>query len=320
MTSTTTPAPTPLAAKTPWLTRLRRSRGAPALTGMGPITTLISAALLLLLGIFFGLPLLWLLLAPTKTDVQLTQDFPLSIGSWAKIGSDWQNLLTFDDGVIIQWYVNSILYALATLVLALAVSLPAGYALATMKPKGRGLLLSLTLVAMLLPISALVLPLFLEINLVHLVNTPWSVILPTAFFPFGVFLAFIYYAVSLPKDLLAAGRIDGASEWQLFWHVGIPLARPLLGLLIFLNFTATWNNYFLPFVMLQDPSVYNLPVGLQALISGTPALHPALVGDVPIHRAELALAGVIIVLPVALVFLFSQRFVTSGALTGSFKE
>lgn len=287
---------------------------------MGPVSTLIRAALLLLLGIFFGLPLVWLILAPTKTDVQFSQDFPLSIGSLQKIGEDWQHLLTFDGGVIVQWSVNSVLYALATLVLALVVSLPAGYALATMKPKARRLLLWLTLVAMLLPISALVLPLFLEINLVHLVNTPWSVILPTAFFPFGVYLAFIYFTVSVPKDLLAAGRIDGANEWQLFWHVGIPLARPLLGLLIFLNFTATWNNYFLPFVMLQDESVYNLPVGLQALIAGTPALHPALVGDVPIHRAELALAGVIMVLPVALVFLFSQRFVTSGALTGSFKE
>ena len=315
-------ANTPVSVSAPmsWVARWRRSRRNRPQASIGPVSTLIRAALLLLLGIFFGLPLLWLLLAPTKTDTQLFLDFPLSIGSLSKIGSDWQHLLTFDDGAIVEWYVNSIWYGLVTLALALAVSLPAGYALATMKPKGRGLLLSLTLVAMLLPLSALVLPLFLEINLVHLVNTPWSVILPTAFFPFGVFLAYIYYTVSMPKDLLAAGRIDGANEWQLFWYVGLPLARPLLGLLIFLNFTATWNNYFLPFVMLQDPSVYNLPVGLQALITGTPALNPALVGDIPIHRAELALAGVIIILPVALVFLLSQRFVASGALTGSFKE
>jgi multiple sugar transport system permease protein len=316
MATTSTPAPVAVAGSA-HRRRFGSSRG-PAT--IGPVSTLIRAALLLLLGIYFGLPLLWLLLAPTKTDVQLSQDFPLSIGSLGKFVADWQHLLTFDNAVIIQWSINSVWYALATLVLALVVSLPAGYALATMRPRARGLLLSLTLVAMLLPISALVLPLFLEINLVHLVNTPWSVILPTAFFPFGVYLSFIYFAVSLPKDLLAAGRIDGANEWQLFWYVGVPLARPLLGLLIFLNFTATWNNYFLPFVMLQDPSVYNLPVGLQALIAGTPALHPALVGDVPIHRAELALAGVIMVLPVALVFLFSQRFVTTGALTGSFKE
>jgi multiple sugar transport system permease protein len=298
--------------------RFRRPGGVG--NSLGPVDTLVRFFALLLVGIFFGLPLVWLILAPTKTDVQLTQSFPLSFGSLSKIGEDWQNLLSFDDGVIVQWSINSVLYALSTLILALAISLPAGYALATSRPRGRRIILSLTLVAMLLPISALVLPLFLEMNLVQLVNTPWSVILPTAFFPFGVYLAFIYYAVSLPKDLLDAGRIDGANEWQRFWYVGLPLSRPLLGLLVFLNFTATWNNYFLPFVMLQDTSVYNLPVGLQALMIGTPALHPTTSTNIPIHKAELALAGVLMVLPVAIVFLFSQRFVTGGALTGSIKD
>lgn len=304
----------------PWYARLRYRHPAGVGNSLGPTSTLIRFFALLLCGIFFGLPLVWLILAPTKTDMQLTQNFPLAFGSLTKIGEDWQHLLSFDDGVIVQWSINSVLYALATLVIALAVSLPAGYALATSRPKGRNIILSITLVAMLLPISALVLPLFLEMNVVQLVNTPWSVILPTAFFPFGVYLAFIYYAVSLPKDLLAAARIDGANEWQLFWYVGLPLSRPLLGLLVFLNFTATWNNYFLPFVMLQDTSVYNLPVGLQALMIGTPALHPTTSTNIPIHRAELALAGVLMVLPVAIVFLFSQRFVTSGALTGSIKD
>ncbi len=309
-----------LSASPLWWSRLWYRRPTKASKTIGPVGTLIRFFVLLLLGIFFGLPLVWLILAPTKTDVQLTQNFPLSLGSLTKIGEDWQNLLSFDDGVIIQWSINSVMYAVATLILALAVALPAGYALATSRPKGRNIILSLTLVTMLLPISALVLPLFLEMNLVQLVNTPWSVILPTSFFPFGVYLAFIYYAVSIPKDLLAAARIDGANEWQLFWNIGLPLSRSLLGLLVFLNFTATWTNYFLPFVMLQDTSVYNLPVGLQALISGTNALHPGTSTNIPIHRAELALAGVIMVLPVAIIFLFSQRFVTSGVLTGSVKD
>ena len=301
-------------------TRLGYRRPAGVGNSLGPVGTLVRFFALLLAGIFFGLPLVWLILAPTKTDVQLTQNFPLSIGSLSKMWEDWQHLLSFDDGVIVQWSINSVLYALATLILALAVSLPAGYALATTRVRGRNIILSLTLVTMLLPISALVLPLFLEMNLVQLVNTPWSVILPTAFFPFGVYLAFIYFAVRLPTDFLSAARIDGANEWQLFWYVGLPLSRPLLGLLVFLNFTATWNNFFLPFVMLQDTSVYNLPIGLQALMIGTPALHPTTSSNIPIHRAELALAGVLMVLPVAIVFLFSQRFITSGALTGSIKD
>src|ERR1051326_468887 len=165
-----------------WWTRPLYRRPAKASNTAGPVGTLIRFFALLLLGIFFGLPLIWLFLAPTKTDVQLSQDFPLSLGSLAKIGEDWQNLLSFDDGVIVQWSINSVMYALATLILALAIALPAGYALATSRPKGRNIILSLTLVTMLLPISALVLPLFLEMNVAQLVNTPWSVILPTAFF------------------------------------------------------------------------------------------------------------------------------------------
>jgi multiple sugar transport system permease protein len=287
---------------------------------MTPVGVVIRFLILLAFGIFFGLPLLWLLLAPTKTDIQLSQGFPLSIGSLGKIGLDWQHLLSFDDGVIVQWSINSIVYTLAALIISLVITIPAGYALATAQPHARKVILWLTLITMLLPISAMVLPLFLEINTVHLVNTPWSVILPTAFFPFGVYLAFVYNTVSLPKELLAAARMDGANEWQVFWHIGLPLSQPLLGLLAFLSFTANWNNYFLPFVMLQDTSVYNLSVGLQSLIAGTPALHPAIISALPIHRAELALAGVVMALPVAVAFLFSQRYVTSGALTGSLKD
>jgi multiple sugar transport system permease protein len=287
---------------------------------MTPTGVVIRFLILLIFGIFFGLPLLWLLLAPTKTDLQLSQGFPLSIGSLGKIGQDWQSLLSFDDGVIVQWSINSVAYTLSALIISLVITVPAGYALATAQPHARKLILWLTLITMLLPLSAMVLPLFLEINMVHLVNTPWSVILPTAFFPFGVYLAFVYYAISLPQELLAAARMDGANEWQVFWHVGIPLSRPLLGLLAFLSFTANWNNYFLPFVMLQDTTVYNLAVGLQSLIVGAPALHPAMISALPIHRAELALAGVIMALPVAIVFLFSQRYVISGALTGSLKD
>jgi multiple sugar transport system permease protein len=136
-----------------------------------------------------------------------------------------------------------------------------------------------------------------------------------------VYLAYIFYSVSLPKDLLAAGRVDGCSELRLFWHIGFPLARSLLGLLTFLSFTGNWNNYFLPFVMLNKTDLYNLPVGIQVLMSGTNALRPTLSAtDIPIHRAEVATSGVILVLPIVLVFIFSQRFLVSGILTGVLKE
>lgn len=222
--------------------------------------------------------------------------------------------------MISRWAFNSLWYSLTLLILSLAIALPAGYALAIAQFRGRRVLLFLTLITMIIPGSALVLPLFLEVNVVGLINTPWSVIIPSAFFPFGVYLAYIYFANSLPKDLLAAARVDGANEWQLFRFVGLPLARTLLGLLAFLSFTANWNNYFLPFVMLNNNSLYTLPLGLQALITGTSALYPTFATDLPLKRPEATLTGLITVIPVVIVFLFSQRYVISGALTGATKE
>ncbi len=308
---------TPSATRPAWLARLGQRQRT---QDLGPISLIVRFVALLGAGIFFGLPLLWLVLAPSKTDSQFLFANPLSFGSFARLGEAWANLLHYDNGVILKWTLNSVFYVVAAIIIQLAVTIPAGYTLATSRFAGRSLTLTLTLVTMVLPAAAVVLPNFLELNLFHLIDTPWAVILPAAFYPFGVYIAFIYYSVTLPKDLLAAGRLDGANEWQLFWNIGLPLARPLLGILTFLSFTANWNNFFGPYVFLQSDTNFNLPVGLYTLMSSTAALHPEFASELPIHRAELALTGVIMVLPVALVFLFAQRAISSGIITGSTRE
>ena len=278
------------------------------------------AIVLVIAALYFGIPLLWLLLAPSKTDNQLLNMAPLAFGSIRGYVQAWTNLNVFDSGIVGQWALNSLWYGVTTVLLSLAIAIPAGYALAVSLFRGRRIILFLTLLTMIIPGTALVLPLFLEVNVVKLVNTPWAVIIPSAFFPFGTYLAYIFFATSLPRDLLAAARVDGASEWQLFRFVGLPLSRTLLGLLAFLSFTANWNNYFLPFVMLNNNAYFTLPLGIQALISGTSALYPTFGTDLPLKRPEAALIGLITVLPVVIVFLFSQRYVISGALTGGVKE
>ncbi len=106
-------------------------------------------------------------------------------------------------------------------------SIPAGYALALTEFRGRQALLAMTLVVMLIPNTALVLPIFLELSAVHLIGNPLSVILPFSFFPFGVYLTYIYFSTSIPRDLLDAARIDGCSEFQVFTTVAMPLAAPV---------------------------------------------------------------------------------------------
>ena len=278
--------------------------------------------LLLLLAAFFGVPLIWMLLAPSKLDGQLITLPPLSFGDLANYARAWDHLLSFKNGQVLVWAWNSVWYTGAAMVIGLVISIPAGYALATAQFRGRRPILWLTLIALIVPTSALVLPLFLELNLVGLVGTPWAVILPTAFFPFGVYLAYVFYATSIPRDLLAAGRVDGCSEWQLFLRVCLPLSKTLIGLLTFLSFTANWNNYFLPYVMLSDDKSYTLAVGLQALVVGTPMVSMSAIQgtDTLLKRPEGALMGLLMVLPLTLVFIAAQRYVVEGALTGSIKE
>jgi multiple sugar transport system permease protein len=279
-------------------------------------------ALLVLLAIFFAVPLVWLAIAPSKLNNEFVTLPPLAFGELANYLRAWEHLISFNDGQILVWGFNSVWYTAAAMVIGLVISIPAGYALATAQFRGRRLILWLTLIALIVPTSALVLPLFLELNLFGLVGSPWSVILPTAFFPFGVYLAYVFYATSIPKDLLAAGRVDGCSEWQLFRFVCLPLSKTLIGLLTFLSFTANWNNYFLPYVMLNDDQSYTLAVGLQALVTGTPMVSMSAIQgtDTLLKRPEGALMGLLMVLPLTLVFIASQRYVIRGALTGSIKE
>ncbi|MEU7858720.1 carbohydrate ABC transporter permease [Nonomuraea sp. NPDC049141] len=279
------------------------------------------AVVLGLVALACALPLVWLVLAPTKSDAQITGGHPLSFGSLGGYLTAWRNLITFNDGVIYQWIVNSALYTGGAVLLSVTTSLLAGYALAATRIAGRRVILIATLLAMIVPPAALVLPLFLEVNAVQLTGTAWSVILPASLYPFGVYLAFIYFSTMLPREVLEAARIDGCSEAALFGRVALPLGKPLIALLTFFAFIGNWNNYFLPFVMLGDDETFNLPVGLGVLISGSPALNPALGGsDLPIHRPEAAITGVLTVVPVALVFLFAQRHLVRGLLDGAVKN
>jgi len=282
-----------------------------------------SLVIVLILGalfVFFVLPAVWLVLAPSKTTNQLVQDFPLSFGSFDQIGAAWSHLMSFQDGVVFRWLANSAVYSLGSLVLTLAVSVPAGYALALTDFRGRRLLLAVTLVVMIMPSATLVLPIFLELNLLGLIGTAWSIILPFSFFPFGVYLVYIYFASTLPRDLLAAARIDGCTEWQVFRRIALPLARPVIGLVAFFSFVGNWNNFFLPYLVLPNTEQFPIQVGLNQLLGSTPSFNPVAGAGLNITSSELSLAIIIAILPVLVLFLFSQRTLVSGMLAGSTKE
>jgi len=259
------------------------------------------ALVLALFAIFFALPVLWLVLAATKTGDQLAYGSPLSFGSWHALRTNWDALTRYQGDTYFLWLRNSAVYSFLALAITLAVVIPAGYALAMTEFRGRRALLIATLVVMVMPNTILVVPLFLEINAVHLIGSMWSIILPYAFYPFGVYLAYIYYSTTLPKELLEAARLDGCSEFGAFRRVALPLAAPVAALIAFFSFVANWTNYFLPYVLLPESDQFPVQVGL---------------GILAVPKPELALATLVAITPVLVVFLFCQRFLVAGMLVG----
>ena len=277
---------------------------------MGPGRAL-GGTIIAVFALFFALPLVWLLLAPTKSTSQLNGrggELPISFGSFAQLAENWDALVGFQNGIIWTWLGNSLLYSGPAVVIAIVVGMPAGYALAMSSFRGRRALLITTLMVMLIPNTALVLPIFLELSAVRLVGSPLAVILPFSFFPFGVYLAYIFFSTSLSNDLLDAARMDGAGEARVFASIALPLATPVIALVGFFNVVTNWNNYFLPFVMQQGWRRMPIQVGLTELTSN------------PVSNPQLALATLISVAPVLVIFLFSQRFLVRGTTTGGTKE
>lgn len=268
---------------------------------------------------FYGIPLLWLFMASTRSGASLVGDAPLSLGSWETFRTTWLNLTTYNDFQMARWALNSLIYAVGGVGLALVSAIPAGYALALGHFPGRRLILILTLVAMITPSTATVLPIFLQLSLLGLNNTYLGFTLASGFFPFGVYLSYIYFSSSLPRGVMESARIDGCNRWQVFSRIALPLAGPLVALVAFFGFLAIWSNYFLAMVLLSSTDLFNLPVGLTAMVSGSGALSNLPAGNIPIKKPEVILAAILVALPVLVVFLLAQGKVRSGLLSGAEK-
>ena len=183
----------------------------------------------------------------------------------------------------------------------------AGYAFAKLRFRGRERVFQLLLAALVIPAQVGMLPLFLLLKSMGLVNTLWAVMIPGLASVFGIFLV-RQYALAVPDDLLDAARLDGASELEIFWSVVMPVIRPILVTLAAFNFLSMWNDFLWPLIVLSDDAKFTLPVALASLVGEH------------VQDTELMMAGsVLTVLPVLLVFLVLQRVYTRGVLMGSLK-
>ena len=300
--------PTPLRSPRP---RRRSAPGPPR-----PLRPRHSVALTLVtaLALLYSLvPLVWLLVNATKGQESLLNSFGLWFGSDFALLDNIAATLTYDDGVFVRWLINTVLYVVLGAGGATLLAMLGGYALAKFDFPGRRAVFAVVLGAAAVPGTALAVPTFLMFSQMGLTNTPWSVIAPSLISPFGLYLMWIFATQAVPTELMEAARIDGSGEIRTFFTVALPLLAPGTATVLLFTMVATWNNYFLPLIMIRDPDWFPLTLGLDAwndqaaTIGGEPVFHLVITGSL------------LTIVPLIAAFLMLQRYWRSGLTAGSLK-
>jgi multiple sugar transport system permease protein len=260
------------------------------------------------------LPLFWLVVNSTKTQAALFSTFGLWFGGKFALWSNIHQVFTYDNGIFARWLGNTVLYVVTGAGGATLLATLAGYGLAKYDFPGKRAVFAVVLGAVAVPATALTVPTFLLFSDLHLTNTPWSVILPSLISPLGLYLIWVYASDAVPTSVLEAARIDGAGEFRTFLVISSRLLAPGMVTVVLFTVVATWNNYFLPLIMLSTPNWYPLTVGLndwnqQAATAGGQAVY------------NLVITGSLLtVIPIMAAFLYLQRYWRSGLAAGSVKQ
>lgn len=277
----------------------------------GTVTLVTTASILF--AIFTLIPIVWIVINSTKTQPNLFNSFGFWFARPFHFVENFRDLFRNVDGegVFFTWFGNTVLYALVGGVLATALSALGGYGFARFEFRGHRVLFYTVLASLLVPVTAISLPLYFVFAKVHLVNSIWGFILPSAVSVVGVYLMRTFIESSVPNELIEAARMDGAGELSIFLRVGLPLMVPGLMTVLLLSVVGIWNNYFLPLLLFSKASLYPLTVGLgfwgsHASVSGDRLLYPLVV-----------MGGLITLLPLVVLFLLVQRYWRAGALIGS---
>ncbi|MEV6962089.1 carbohydrate ABC transporter permease [Streptomyces sp. NPDC051207] len=316
MTSTVTPASAGPAASPSGafrsVGRLRTPRRGPA-PGR-PRRSVLLTVLTGLVLLYSLVPLVWLLISATKTQQGLSRSFGLWFDGDFALWDNIAETFTYHDGVFTRWLLNTVLYVVAGAGGATLLAVLGGYALAKFDFPGRRAVFAVVIGAVAVPGTALAVPTFLMFSSLGLTNTPWAVIIPSLISPFGLYLMWVFASEAIPTELLEAARIDGAGEVRTFLQVALPLLAPGIVTVSLFTMVATWNNYFLPLIMIKDPDWYPLTLGLNswnaqaATAGGQPVFHLVVTGSL------------IAVVPLVAAFLLLQKYWQSGLAAGSVKE
>ena len=259
-------------------------------------------------------PFVYLAVNATKTQADFTSTFGLGFGRTFALWDNIRTVFTYDGGIFGRWLLNTILYVVVGAGGATLLAILGGYGLAKFRFPGRRVVFAVIIGAISVPGIALAVPQFLLFAKLNLTNTPWAMIIPSLVSTFGLYLMWIFSEQAVPTELLEAARVDGAGELRTFFQVSLPLLAPGIVTTALFSIVATWNNYFLPLIMLKDSNWYPLTIGLnqwkdQASTAGGQAIQNLVVTG-----------SLITIVPLVIAFLCLQKYWQSGLAAGAVKE
>ena len=297
---------------TPSRAAARSNSGASSGRGIrkSPLLTIV----MVLFVIYSFVPLIWLVVNATKSQPDLYSSFGLWFGKDFNLFQNIVDTFTYRGGIFVQWLGNTLLYVVVGAGGATLLATVAGYGLAKYNFPGKRAVFAVVLGAIAVPGTALAVPTFLMFSQAGLTNTPWAIILPSLISPFGLYLIWTYAVEAVPTELLEAARMDGAGEFRTFFTISLRLLSPGIVTVALFAIVATWNNYFLPLIMLSDPTWYPLTVGLSQWSAQATG-----VGAQPIFNLVIT-GSLITIVPVVAAFLVLQRYWQSGLAAGSVKQ
>ncbi|MFF4067091.1 carbohydrate ABC transporter permease [[Kitasatospora] papulosa] len=275
-----------------------------------------STVLTLLMGltaVYALMPLAWLVVNATKTQKSLLDSFGLWFSGEFALWDNISQTLTYDDGIFVRWFLNTLLYVVVGAGGATFLAVLGGYGLAKFDFAGKRAVFATVIGAVAVPATALAVPTFLMFSKMGLTNTPWAVIIPSLISPFGLYLMWVFAAEAIPTELLEAARVDGSGELRTFFQVALPLLTPGIVTVLLFTMVQTWNNYFLPVIMIKNPDWYPLTLGLNAWNQ-----QASTAGGQPVFNLVIT-GSLLTIVPLIAAFLLLQRYWQSGLAAGSVK-
>nr|WP_083365508.1 carbohydrate ABC transporter permease [Microterricola viridarii] len=268
-----------------------------------------STGILIIGAIYCLFPVFWVLMAATKDGSELFSTFTLAPSSHL-----WDNIVElsqYRDGLYWRWMLNTALYAGVGALISTYISAISGYVLAKFTFPGKGMIFKILLMGVLVPGVILAIPQYFLMAQVGLTNSYWAVLLPQIISPYGIYLARIYTAASVPTEVVEAARTEGASEVGIFHRISMPMMLPGLVTIFLFQFVAVWNNFMLPYIMLGSDSLFPITVGLNGLLNQG--------ATVPAMYTLVITGALLSIIPLILLFLALQRFWKVDLAAGAVK-